>query len=123
MKDSEPWAKIQKHESQFRSKEYEVKTAELLWVTNKMMTKENEGLPNNYEHDENHNGSQSTIDTDTQNDRMELRKNNSHGTLKQPKKAAIIARWRIREIATNSVCQIQELNRRPPQPRMGLWHK
>ena len=50
MKDSEPWAKIQKHESQFRSKEYEVKTAELLWVTNKMMTKENEGLPNNYEH-------------------------------------------------------------------------
>ena len=113
MKDSEPWAKIQKHESQIRSKEYEVKTAELLQVTDKMMTKEYEGLSNKYEHDENPNENYSTIDTDAQNDEMESRKD-SHGTPKQPRKAATIARRRIKEIATNSVRRIKEFNRKPP---------
>ena len=117
--DDEIWATLQKTESQFRSKQYQVKTAEIFHVPGPVSNAEILS-ENGTEHEKDnkvdidvdkHDVKEITEDKETLEER--LNEDVSNGGRKK-RNAAVLARKRIKKMATESVLEIKIKNKAPP---------
>ena len=109
-KNEEYWAKIQKHESQFRSKEYDVKLTEIILVQGQM---EGEAQQNNRDSDTEQD---SNMDNDYETAESDLQRDMQQPIRRQPRKAAIMARRKIQDMVTDTqqTLLVKEPSSKPP---------
>ena len=121
--NSETWAKIQKHESQFRCKEYEVKIAELLPLANEFIDKSSDNENNDGETIDTQ---QTSIEEHLDTAQTGLHKTSLNPLKRQPRKAAVQARKKYRKWLPTQYIKFkrQDINHRLTHgitPLLALW--
>ena len=103
-RDNEYWARIQKHESQFRSKEYEAKFTEIIPTTDQFESET---------HDTHTKDEERKHQDSTDND-IHIDQNATEYRERPPRQAAVRAREKIKQMSACSTLQVRKIKEKPP---------